>query len=578
MANNNYIGMGSGLSDPYLQAARFQQVMSNQPYAPQGQMDAQTMAQQMLMQNMMMNQQQRSAMFNQENPRMALPQNIGATLGGILSGGVNSFKQALSPSQSGNPQQNTPQDPEVPVQQEFYKRLGNMAPLFKDPKTGVVNLAAAQYAAASSLGTDPQYQQNPVAQGFVSRIIADSKEKGYTPETDAASQAATAQKVASTADAADKDAQTKLAVRAAQDKAQYVPIKWTRDSSGNMYPQQVGPYIPKYIDDNLTVDPNLSLKQNAAIEAAGGAKAGVQVMPLEDFNSNKALQAQYARETAVARIQSQAQAQKDKMNDVDMDTAKKFGHSIAAGLLDPNSSFAGTGTAAAPMKQMAMKFAYAENPDLDFNQAHNIPANLKAFQSGSPYQQFSRQVTVPAHLEEAREAANGLGNGSFAPGNALYQKALQMNGGRVAAPFELAKDLAFTELNAGLSPRGGADEGIQRLIDQVKIADNPGSLNAAFDKIERFWQEKAFDTGQSFETATNLDAAHPVHHFVGDQLRDPVAVDMLTKRYPIELPTGKAGHLYFDRLPDTAWVKQGDGIPAQVKDWKRMMGETNVGQ
>lgn len=556
----NSIGLGTGYGNPYLQAAKLNQSGPAQTYDPSQTLDATQMAQQVFQQQAA----QRSQAFNQENPRMALPQNIGAAFGGLLS-------RALTPKpqQQGSDQ---PQQPDISsvIQAEYTKRFSQ---ILANQPSGSQNYAAAQYQAATSLATDPQYGQSQVTQAIAAQYIKQAKENGYTPETEASANASNAQKNESVAKEKDAQTQMALAIQAAKDKNQYVPVKWTTDPNTNItYPKQVGAYIPRYINDNLTEDPQLQVKKNAAIATAGGAQQGADVIPLDDYNNNKAMQNQLAIETAKARIQATAKAQQDKNNNLDSGLITKGGHLLYSGA-DPSiiDAMVGTGASATPMRQAMLKAAIEEGEakgiPYDPTDAHIGAMNQKAFESGTPYQQFSRLETLPAHAAELRQTVDALGNGSFKPGNALYQKAIQMNGGKVAAPFQLAKTLAMTEMAASLSTRGGgADKEIDRLTAAFENADNPASLNAAVDEAEGFWQRKAQDVGLQYNTAL-----HGRKNFVPDQLTDPVAVELLTRRYPVDLPAGKKGQLLFSRLPDTAWVTQGSNPPAQVKDYKAML-------
>lgn len=555
----NSIGLGTGYGNPYLQAAKLNQSGPAQTYDPSQTLDATQMAQQMFQQQA----QIRSQAFNQENPRMALPQNIGAAFGGLLSRALTPKPQSQGSDQ--------PQQPDISsvIQAEYTKRFSQI--LANQPQ-GSQNYAAAQYQAATSLATDPQYGQSQVTQAIAAQYIKQAKENGYTPETEASANASTAQKNESVAKEKDAQTQMALAIQAAKDKNQYVPVKWTTDPNTNItYPKQVGAYIPRYINDNLTEDPQLQVKKNAAIAAAGGAQQGADVIPLDDYNNNKAMQSQLAIETAKARIQAQATEKSKEQGDQDQALMSKAGHLLYTGA-DPSiiDGMLGTGTSSGPARRGALKAAIEEGEakgiPYDPTDAHVAAMNQKAFESGAPFTQFSRMETVPAHLQELSQTIDALGNGSFKPGNALYQRALQMNGGQVAAPFQLAKVLAMTEMAASLSPRGGADAEIDRLTKGFEDSDNPASLKAAAKEVERFWQDKANDMGLQYNTAL-----HGRKDFVPDQLTDPAAVELLTRKYPVNLPAGKKGQLLFSRMPDSAWVTQGSNPPAQVKDYKAML-------
>lgn len=547
------IGMGSGLANPYLQADRLVQQQPASQYDPSQYINPQLLAQQAFA-----NQgQYLSQSFNQQNPRMALPQNVGAALGAGVSQFASGMHAAMSPSQSGNPQQGTPQDPSQGIQQEFYKRLSTQLQA-QIAQGGTPNYGKAQYLAATSLMTDPTYTQSPVAQSIAAKYVTDAKEKGYTPETDAATQASVAQKNEAVTDAQDKDTQTKLLVQQARDKQQYVPVKWTKDSTGAMYPQQTGAYIPAFIDNAGTVDPDLEVKKNAAVHAAGGAQAGAAIMPLEDFNANKAAQAEMARQTALQKAQFAETARQDAVNNVNKDVANNNGIRLVHGDMTIQD-LSGSGPNANAMRQASIdaadKFAAANNTTWSPTDVANRKKAESSWMSGSDHQTFQKAATVPRHLDDLEQIASTLDSGSFVPGNEMYQKAARMVGvdpGTKVPSFDLAKQVFSLELSGALNQRGGSTEDRVALTNQIKAADSPQTLSNTLHTEEKLWADKFADMKSSYET--NVSGKRFFGDLVNPQQQQE-ATTMYSKYYPISVGAGDAEKYYFDKLPAGATVQ-----------------------
>lgn len=559
MAGYSGVGAGTGYLNTYLNAEKFQTQQPGVAYDPNQYLNPNQILQ--------MGQQQQqgylSQSFNQQNPRMALPQNVGAALGGAVT-------RALTPTQAGNPQQGTQQDPANQIEQEFYKRAGQEADSMRAAGQPV-NPLKAQWNAASSLIGDPVFGQSSIAQSFAAQQI-DRINKLWNPNMQATADASTAQKGASTAQAQEATIETKQKVQTQREADSMVPIKW-KAMGNNTFPVQVGPIVPRYVDsDDLTLNEDPNFKSN--LTATQNATSADQMIPYSVFNASRNAQAANAQTTAVIKIQTAAATKDAADSNVDLDSAKKAGHMLAIGE-DPATvmqMFGATGNnnSARNMARAISKYADIESGGTwSPTDAKVGLANEKAWDTGTVGQNFNRIQTVPSHFNEIYDAIKQLGNNpnTPTPATAYFQKAQQLfdpSGSKVPA-FELAKDLAFTELNAALSPRGGADAALDRLLQNVKASDKPATLQAAMDRVVGFWQDKAHDAQMNYAQQV------PRKDFLSDKLVDPQAVEMLTRKYPVTVGTGAKAKLQFDRLPDQAWVTAPDGNTAQASDFRAKM-------
>lgn len=552
----NYIGLGSGNSNPYLQAAKLNQSGPPQTYDPSQTLDATQMAQQVFQQQ----SAQRSQAFNQENPRMALPQNIGAAFGGALS-------RAIAPKPQTNPDQPAQPDISSVIQSEYTKRFMQIL----SEQQGTKDYGSAQYQAATSIATDPQLGQSPITQAIAQQYIKQAKEGGYTPESAASTDASIAQKKEAVATEKEKEVQTQVAINAAKDNNQYVPIKWTKDpTTGNMYPQQTGPFIPRYIDDNLKEDPDLQIKKNAAIAAAGGAQAGADVMPLEQFNKNKQVQQQMAQETALAKIAAQEKERQDAVNNVNQAVAQANGKRLHDGDMTLQD-ISGSSAAAVAMRTASTAAADAFGPWSPTDMA-NRKAAERSWMSGADHQTFMKAATVPRHLDDLEQISQTLQSGQFVPGNAWYQKAMRMVGadpGTTVPSFDLAKQVFALELSGALNQRGGTNDDRIALTNQIKAADAPQTLANTLRTEEKLWADKFADMKASYET--NVSGKK----FFGDLVnprQQPQATEMFSKYYPIDINKGDAEKYYFDQLSPNTTVRTAAGRVLKAGQLRALAG------
>lgn len=550
-------GVGTGYGNQYLTADRLVQQQPAQMYDPQQYINPQQLA-------MMGYQNQAGYLqqsFNQQNPRMALPQNIGAAFGGAIS-------QALKPQPTQQDQQAQQQDPTSQIQKDFTQRFQSILAGQSTP-----NYGSAMYQAATSIAADPQYKGSPVAQAIAMQYVSQAKEKlGYTPESEANTQASIAQKTASTADATEKLDQAKVAIQQQKDKSQYVPITWTPDpNTGITYAKQIGPYIPRYIDDNLTEDPNLQTKRQAAV-AAGGANS--DTITLDAFNASNANRAVYSGQVAAAKATATEQSRQQALANVDQDLANRNGKALYNGdMLLSDLSKSNSPTAQA-LYQASEKAAYAY---ADANGGTFSPTDMadrkkaeSGWMSGSQNTQYSKLATVPRHLDDLEQIGTALQNGSFKPGNQLYNQWQRNLGAPSNVPsFDLAKQVFALELSGALNQRGGSDDDRKAITAQINNADGPQVLTKTLATEEKLWADKADDVRINYEQTVKGK------RFLGDVVnpqQQPQYMEMYSKYYPVQIGAGDGNKAYFDKLPDSTTIQTPKGRIMKASDLRAMQG------
>lgn len=569
-----YVGMPSGNANQYLQADKLAQNQPADMYDPNQFIDPQELAQKAFSQQ----QGYLSQQFNQQNPRMALPQNVGAQLGSGIAQFANGMKSAMN-GLSGDQQaaQQTQQDPSIQVHQEIIKRR---SAILQDQLAtdGIQDMPKATAQAAASVAADPAYQ-TPAAQAIATNYQLQAQKLGYTASGDAQKQAALAQKSASTLETQERTVDLKDKIQSQRDSQQFVPVKWTKDpSTGLMYPQQTGPMIPRYINDSLTEDPDLENKKAMAVQAAGGAQAGAQVIPYAQFNQNKASQDENARQLALARIAATEKEHEAAMQDVNQTLAQSNGEKLFHGdmLL---SDLSGNNTAQVALRQASMAaadaIAKANNASWSPTDMANRKAAERSWMAGPMQQQYLRAATAPRHLSDLEDIAQGLQSGTFKPGNAVYQTAarnLGLPGGANIPAFDLAKQVFALELSSALNARGGSDEDRKAITGSIQAADSPQVLTKTLATEEKLWADKFDDLKANYET--NVSGKR----FVGDLVNPTVqndATTMYSKFYPIKVGAGDGEKSYFDKLPDTAMVKTPAGRVMKAGDLRALQKASN---
>lgn len=535
MANN--IGIGSGNSNPFLQAARLNQQGPAETYDPNQTLDATQMAGQVFQQQSALRSQQ----FNQENPRMALPQNFGASLGQVV-------QKALGVQQQAAPQQQT--DPtqvaQAAIQQAVTSNLQAQIQNGEVPNYGKAKYMAGVQALTGSGG-------NQTMQAIAAKYISESK---YTPESEQASQ---------DKDTAAHDSATKshMDTLKAQQDAVYQVVDMAADKDGLPSYKQYGTAVP-LIGGDGKVDPSFPSKQQAALDAAksAGAKNPVFRTVSEITAYQGALQRDRDAAT-LARVAAQEKERTDAVANANQDLINNNAMGLVHGDVLLSDLAKGNSPTAQAIYQGSMTKAYQYAKEMGVQFSPTDMANRKRaegnWMSGTMNTQYNKAATVPRHLTDLEQIGATLGAGDFKPGNRWYQVAMRatnQGAGQNVPSFDLAKQVFALELGGALNQRGGSGDERKALTDQIMAADGPETLQKTLRTEEKLWADK-FD-----DLATNYEQNVKGKRFFGDVVnpaRQTDAVNIYSKYYPIATGTGDSAKYYFDMLPDTATVKTPGG-------------------
>lgn len=556
MAN---VGIGSGFLNPYLQADRMSQQAPAMQYDPNQYINPQMLAQQAFAQQQMFSQQN----FNNMNPRMALPQNVGSAIGKALT-------NTLTPTQSGNPQQGTPNDPSQAVQQKLSELT--QANLQTQQANGEgPNISKAQYMASAQLMTDPTYGSSQVAQQIAARYSVESK---YTPEAEAKSEADQAYKASQTADTQTKQVDEALKVQEAKDKMRYVAVKYTAGEDKIPYPNMVAGtgVLPAFGSDG-TLDPNIDQKKAALLAAAG---PGATIMLESDYNANKMTLAAKAQDTALQRIALTQQARQNAMDSVNQDVVQKNGKALYNGDMLLSDLPKGNSPEAQGLYQGSLKAAYdyAESQGGTFSptDAANRKKAESSWMSGTYGQQYMKLATAPRHLADLEDIYQGLQNGSFKPGNDLYQRWSRNMGygaGTNVPSMDLAKSVFVQELSGALNARGGSDREKEYMESTINNSDAPPTLHNTLATEEKLWADKADDMRINYEQNV------PGKKFLGNVVDPSQQKDYMriySQAYPVPVGKGDVEKAAFDKLPPDTTIKTPGGKVMKASDLRTLMG------
>lgn len=546
------VGLGSGYSNPYLQAARLNQSGPAETYDPNQSLDATQMAQQMFQQQAAV----RSQAFNQENPRMALPQNFGASLGGLVQKALGLGQQSQQPD-------SPPPDPaaiaQATIQQAITSNLQAQMQSGEPPNYAKAKYMAGVQALAGS-------QNNPTMQAIAARYIGESK---YTPESEQASQ----DKDTAAHDTAVKSHMDTL--KAQQDSV-YQVVDMAADKDGLPSYKQYGTAVPLMGDDGK-VDPSFASKQAAALAAAKSAGAGNPVS--RTISEITAYQGALQRDrdaTALARVAAQEKARTDAVANANQDLITSNAIGLVHGDVLLSDLAKGNSPTAQAIYQGSMEKAYQFAKESGVTFSPTDMANRKkaesAWMSGSQNTQYNKAATVPRHLNDLEQIGQTLGQGNFKPGNQWYQTAMRLTNqgpGQNIPSFDLAKQVFALELGGALNQRGGSNDDRIALTNQIMAADGPETLQKTLRTEEKLWADK-FD-----DLATNYEQNVKGKKFFGDVVnpaRQSDAVNIYSKYYPIDTGKGDLAKYYFDQLPDTATVKTPGGRVMKAADLRALQG------
>lgn len=123
------------------------------------------------------------------------------------------------------------------------------------------------------------------------------------------------------------------------------------------------------------------------------------------------------------------------------------------------------------------------NPSYDASQ---FPARQKmrqAFTSGNQSQQLTALNTAIEHLGVLDSMAQALGNGSFKPGNEIYNTVRDIFGSKAVNNFEFARDVMAGELATAMKKSGATDSEIDKVTKRLSSSSSPQALAGAIREV-----------------------------------------------------------------------------------------------
>lgn len=152
---------------------------------------------------------------------------------------------------------------------------------------------------------------------------------------------------------------------------------------------------------------------------------------------------------------------------------------IAAYQLPPLTGRAATtGPGRAIMEQVLQS-----NPAYDGTQFPTRSKMRVAYTSGNQSQQLGSLNTAIEHLGVLDDMAKALDNGSFKPGNELYNTVKTMFGSSDPTNFAFARDIMSGELATAMKKSGATDTEIEKVTKSLDGAGSPKQLSDAIRKV-----------------------------------------------------------------------------------------------
>lgn len=128
------------------------------------------------------------------------------------------------------------------------------------------------------------------------------------------------------------------------------------------------------------------------------------------------------------------------------------------------------------MRETLMNWVNQVNPEYDSTMFTNRAPTRKAFTTGTQGQQINAMNTAMGHIDQLTDVAAALGNGSFVPGNALWNSVKTTFGADAPTNFDTLKDALAGEVSSVLSKGSATVSGIADAKEKIKSASSPEQL------------------------------------------------------------------------------------------------------
>lgn len=140
-------------------------------------------------------------------------------------------------------------------------------------------------------------------------------------------------------------------------------------------------------------------------------------------------------------------------------------------------------SAQTPAGSALMAQVLKANPAYDATQFAARNKMRTAFTSGTQAQQLTALNTAIEHLGVLNDFAKALDNGTFTPGNELYNRVRTMFGSQAVTNFSFARDIMAGELATAMKKSGATDVEIDRVTNSLSSAASPKQLGDAIRSV-----------------------------------------------------------------------------------------------
>lgn len=473
MAN---IGLGTGYNNPYLQAVRLNQSADPASYNPEQYTDPQAIAAQMFAQQQGMLKQS----FNQENPRMALPQNVGSALGSFIGGQVSPQQ---TPQSTGD-QQGAPNNTAMVKSQIDQDTSANLQ---TNP-----NYYRAQYLAATGIIKDPRYANDPNAQAIAAKYI-EASVKHFDPSTLDDEDVKTATKQA----ALDKAKTDAMADKL--DKVYQVHENQPKPDGSTDY-TPYGTSIPMYNQDGT---PNTNFSQQVSDAYTQARQAGAKnpsISKITDYETARNKEAEVAQQIALK--QQSADQSSDPTSSLTPQQKQALSGAIANGQFKPSDL--GSGKNAQGTWKMVAD-ALIANPTLNVGDINAQRAAKTAWSNGGVLNRNLMSLgTALRHTDSTIGLIDSLDNTDPAIVNRA-KNAFQTEFGLSSAPAsaQAATLIWAREVLKSINPNGGTGEEAAQLQNVVDANGVTGDVaKNTLKTVESMFLDRGLDMKNRYASST----------------------------------------------------------------------------
>lgn len=155
-------------------------------------------------------------------------------------------------------------------------------------------------------------------------------------------------------------------------------------------------------------------------------------------------------------------------------------------------------------REEMLKLATQYNPQYDDTQYANKRRAIAQFGSG-PIGSTVRSITVAVeHIDTLKRAADALKNGSFTPGNKVWNETAKVLGQAPPNTFEALRDIVANEVVKGTIGTAGAMEDRKQASEKIKAQSSPEQLTGLFNGWTELMGGQVKGLERQYQGATGL--------------------------------------------------------------------------